>query len=333
MWILAGDVGGTNTRLALYARDAAVPAFLRTYPSAAHDSLESAAELFAREARDAVGADWDQVRNACVGVAGPVEGHQCKATNLPWHVDARRLAERLDLERVELVNDFVAAASAIPHLAPGDLVAIGSGTPEPHGPIAVLGPGTGLGEAFLIWQDRTSHYRVLASEGGHADFAPRTPLEFGLMEFLSTKHGRVSNERVLSGDGLADAFRFLSDEHALRALVRPETRRALATELPEKVIAELGSRGEDPVCEVALSLFASVLGSVAGNLALTLLATGGVFVAGGIAPRIVGFLQRSGLREAFDQKGRFAPLLRRIPLHVIVHENPGLLGAARIAVG
>lgn len=332
MWILAGDVGGTNTRLALYEDGASEPSFLRTYPSKAHTSLEEVADTFAAEARQELGIDGPICEHGCIGIAGPIEGNVCNATNLAWHVDGDKLAEHLGIDDIRLANDFVALASAIPHLGSRDAIPIGTGTAEPRGPIAVLGPGTGLGEAFLVWQERAARYRVLASEGGHADFAPRSPLEFGLMEFLSTKYGRVSNERVLSGNGLADIFRFLSEEHALRALVRPETRAAMSNELHEKVITELGSNGEDPVCEVALSLFASVLGSVAGNLALILLATGGVYVAGGIAPRIVDFLKRSGLRDAFDHKGRFAPMLRRIPLHVVVRQDPGLLGAAKIAM-
>ena len=172
-------------------------------------------------------------------------------------------------------------------------------------------------------------YEVVPSEGGHADFAPRTPLEAALMRFLSLRYGRVSVERVLSGRGLADVFQFLVEEDSLRRQVQPETRQELATASdPAAIVSARALDGSDPICEIALSLFASVLGAVAGNLALTVLATGGVFVGGGIAPRIVDFLGETGFRDSFDNKGRLRPLLESMPLSVIVADEPGPLGAA-----
>jgi glucokinase len=268
---------------------------------------------------------------ACLGVAGPVEGHQCRATNLPWVVDARDLGRRTGIERFALVNDFVAMANSVPELRADDLAVFG-GTPggrRAHQPIAVVGPGTGLGVGFLFWPEGGSRYEVIPSEGGHADFAPRSPLEAALMRFLALKYGRVSAERVLCGRGLVDIFQFLSEEDSLRRQVRAETRQELArAEDPAVVVTQRALDDSDPICEIAVSLFGSVLGAVAGNLALTLLARGGVFVGGGIAPRIVEVLDQTGMREAFENKGRFSSLLADIPLSVIVHPNPGLLGAA-----
>jgi len=247
----------------------------------------------------------------------------CRATNLPWIIDGRALAQRLGIPRVTLVNDFQAAALGVTAVGSDQLVALGGGTPVPHGPIAVLGAGTGLGQAFLLWSTTENAYQVLASEGGHVDLAARTPLELGLVQFLITKYGRV------------DVFTFLAEEPACRGLIRPETTAAMAApgSDPAAVISQAAMTGTDPVCEIALSIFCSVLGSTAGNLGLMVLATGGVFVAGGIAPRILSYLQRSGFREAFDRKGRLHTLVERFPAYIVTHAQPGLLGAAKIALG
>ena len=207
-----------------------------------------------------------------------------------------------------------------------------------NGPIAVLGAGTGLGQAFLFWSPMDNGYRVVSSEGGHVDLAARTPLEHGLVHFLTRKYGRVSAERVLSGKGLVDVFTFLSEEPACRGLIHAETIAVLASRGSRGAIRPRPSPngrwpGTDPVCEMALAIFCSVLGATAGNLALMVLATGGVFVAGGIAPRILPYLQRGGFRESFDAKGRLHPLVERIPAYVVTHAQPGLLGAAKIAAG
>jgi glucokinase len=221
-------------------------------------------------------------------------------------------------------------------VGPDQLVALGGGPPVAHGPIAVLGAGTGLGQAFLLWSAADNRYQVFSSEGGHVDLAARTPLELGLVQFLITKYGRVSCERVLSGQGLVDVFTFLSEEPACKSLIRPETAAALAMHGPghdpAAAISQRALAGTDPVCEMALSIFCSVLGSTAGNLGLLLLATGGVFVAGGIAPRILSYLQRGAFREAFDRKGRLHTLVERLPAFIVTHPQPGLLGAAKLAL-
>jgi glucokinase len=346
MTVLAGDIGGTNTRLAIYdvitagatdaQRPALMPLFERTYPSAAHASLDVIAEAFLGEARGAIGAGA-KVASACFGIAGPIENNMCRATNLPWVVDGRALSVRLGIERVTLVNDFYAAALGVTAVGADDLVSLGGGPPAAEGPIAVLGAGTGLGQAFLLWSAAENRYQVVSSEGGHVDLAARTPLEQGLVQFLTVKYGRVSCERVLSGQGLVDVFAFLSEEPACRGLGQREApalahlASAAAHHDPAAAISERALAGTDPVCEMALAIFCSVLGAVAGNLALMVLATGGVYVAGGIAPRVLPFLQRGGFREAFDRKGRLHTLVERIPAYVVTHPQPGLLGAATVA--
>jgi glucokinase len=335
--VLAGDIGGTNSRLALFQPGADKPVVERTYPSAAHTGLDVIAEMFLAETRAekkpgqaAGGATPDR---ACFAIAGPVEGNVCRATNLPWVVDGRVLAHKLGIAKVRLVNDFHAAALGSIAVPASDLAPIGGGPREARGPVAVLGAGTGLGEAFLHWSATENRYRVLPSEGGHADFAPRTALEISLLTYLTAKYGRVSYERILSGQGLVDLYAFLSEEPAFRALRSPGTAAAIATEDPAAAISRRALDGSDPVCEAALGVFAGVLGALAGNLALTLLATGGVFVAGGIAPRVLPFLQKGLFRDAFERKGRLQPLVARIPAFVVTHPQPGLLGAATIAAG
>jgi glucokinase len=246
-------------------------------------------------------------------------------------VDGRALAQRLGIERVRLVNDFHAAALGAIRVPASDLVALGGGPRDPKGNIAVLGAGTGLGEAFLLWAPGEDRYQVVPSEGGHVDFAPRTPLEISLLRYLMNKYGRVSYERILSGQGLADLYAFLSEEPSLRGLSHPETTAAMAVENPAVVVSSRAIDGSDALCETALGIFCCVLGAAAGNLALTALATGGVFVAGGIAPKILPFLRKGLFREAFERKGRLQPLVARIPAFVVTHPEPGLLGAAGIA--
>jgi glucokinase len=312
------------------------PIFEQTYPSAAHASLDVIAEKFVIAAAAAIGGRAE-VDKACFGIAGPIENNICRATNLPWIVDGRALSARLGIDRVLLVNDFTAAALGVTAVGATDLAPLGGGPPVAQGPIAVLGAGTGLGQAFLLWSVLENTYQVVPSEGGHIDLAARTHLEQGLVQFLTSKYGRVSCERVLSGHGLVDVFSFLAEEPACRGLIRPETAAVLAgpgpSHDPAAAISTRALAGTDPVCEMALGLFCSVLGAVAGNLALTVLATGGVFVAGGIAPRILPFLQRGAFREAFDRKGRLHTLVERIPAYVVTHPQPGLLGAASVAAG
>jgi glucokinase len=345
MIVLAGDIGGTNARLAIFAAERAADGkatlnqvFEQTYPSNSQPTLEAIVQTFLSDANDKIGGDQSRaITRACLGIAGPVENNICRATNLPWVVDGKAMMAHLGVERVQLVNDFQAAALGVTAVGPSHLASLGGGPPAPRAPIAVLGAGTGLGEAFLLWSTPDDRYHVMASEGGHADLAPRTLLEMGLLQFLTAKYGRVSYERVLSGQGLVDVFSFLSQEPACASMVRAGTRAALAGQGPghdpAAVISRCGLDGSDPVCEMTLAIFCSVLGALAGNLGLYALATGGVYIAGGIAPRVLPYLQRGGFREAFERKGRLTPLVVKLPAFVVTHPQPGLLGAATIAAG
>jgi glucokinase len=327
--VLVGDLGGTNSRLALY--DGEEPIFERTYPSAELTSLEEAAKKFLAEAGSALGARGRPER-ACFAVAGPVANGQARITNLSWSVDEKRLVAETGLPRVKLVNDFEAAASGVARVGPDHLIPVGGGAAVAGGPAVVAGPGTGLGQAFLFWSAAAGRYEVHASEGGHSDFAPTSALERGLAATLAARHGHVSVERVLSGPGLRDIFGYLLDQPPGRRLAAPETIAAMAKEDGAAVIVRQALAGRDPLCLMAVHLFLSVLGAHTGNLALAVLASGGVYIAGGITPRLAPLLAGSPLRESFEAKGRMQPLLAGIPMFVVTHREVGLLGAATLAV-
>jgi len=329
MIVLSGDIGGTNTRLALFETGLTQPLFEKTYPSFKHTGLETIVETFLGDAREA-GVTVVPAAG-CLAIAGPVENNVCRATNLPWVVDGHALGNQLGIPKVRIVNDFYAAALGCIAVGSEHLVCLGGDARDPQGPVAILGAGTGLGQAFLLWNATEKKYQVIPSEGGHADLAPRSPLESALMQFLSAKYGRVSLERVLSGKGLVDTYAFLASEPAIKALGKPETATAMACEDPAAVISRFALEGKDPMCELALSLFCGNLGALAGNLALQVLATGGVYVAGGIAPKVMPFLEKGLFRDAFEHKGRLQPMLARMPSYVVTHPQLGLLGAAAIA--
>jgi glucokinase len=321
--ILAGDIGGTNTRLALYdAGNLREAKEIKVYRSGDYESLQTIILRYLEETREAIGSG--SLTRAGFGVAGPVDGDIVKLTNLPWVVDARQIAERLKIERVKFVNDFSANCYAVPRLGKEDLHQLGGGEPQPEQPIAVLGAGTGLGEAFLVWAG--GKFLVVPSEGGHTDFAPRNPLENRLLEFLSERFGRVSYERVVSGPGLVNVYEFFREREQMPEA--PEVHEAMRSEDPGAVISRHGLARSDPLCERALDLFVSVYGAEAGNLALKLLARGGVYLAGGIAQKIVSRLEEGGFRHSFEQKGRYTAFLRTVPTYVITHPQPGLMGAA-----
>jgi glucokinase len=323
--VLVGDIGGTNCRLALYKEG--VQIFERAYPSAEFASLEAAIDKFLEEARKAVTPENARPQRACLGVAGPVESGSSRVTNLPWFIEAKKLEARFKIPRLTLMNDFQAAALGVTVLGDEHLLKLGSGERNPTGPIVVAGAGTGLGEAFLVWSPGDNRYQVIPSEGGHVDFTPRTSLETGLFHYLSGRYGRVSFERVLSGAGIADVFEFLMNEPACRPLVAEETRKAIIAEPPAAVITRMALEGKDPVCLMALNVFMSVLGGLTGNLALTMLASGGVFIAGGIAPRIAPLFTKGPFRESFEAKGRMQQIVARIPTFLVMHKDLGLLGA------
>lgn len=322
MKVLAGDIGGTKTLLAVFETTASPFRVLREvrFESARFEGLESVVRAFFAKSREDVTA-------ACFAIAGPVKNGECITSNLPWHVSASRLVAELDLPRATLVNDFLAVGYGIEQLGPADLAPLQVGAQDPRGPVAILGAGTGLGEAFVLAgaTGRTVH----ASEGGHVDFAPRNPLEAALLEHLRGRFGHVSYERLLSGQGIANIYQFLVATGVERA--SPEVTRALEVEDPAAVISKNALANTDAACARALDLFASIYGAQAANLALTVLASGGVYVAGGIAPRILTKLKDGTFLRAFREKGRLSTFVESVPVNVILNTRTGLLGAAALA--
>lgn len=321
--LLAGDIGGTKTDLAVFDAEHGprAPIARKRFPSRDYPSLEAIASEFI------AGVDHP-VTHACFAVAGPVVAGSATLTNLPWIVEESLLRTALQLEGVSLLNDVQATAVAVPHLEPAELHTVQEGTPVPGGAIAVIAPGTGLGEAFLTWDG--SRYHAHASEGSHTDFGPRTVREMELLRYLQPRWERVSYERVCAGQSIPDLYDFLRDVGHLPE--SPAVRAAIADvrdRTPPIMAAALDPREPDPLSRQALHLFVSILGAEAGNLALTVLATGGVYVSGGIPPRLLAAETGDGrmFLAAFRDKGRLSPLLARVPIHVIV-EPVALLGAA-----
>jgi glucokinase len=322
MLILAGDIGGTTTRLAFFeAGDTGLETVTQeNFPSREHGSLTAIVQTF-------VAAQGLTPERACFGIAGPVRDGRVQTPNLPWLVDGGELAGLLGLARVSLINDLQANAYGISLLQEHDFALISPGQPDPTGAIAVISAGTGLGEAMAIW-DGTVH-RPFPSEGGHADFAPRNELETELLLHLRAEHGRVSYERILSGPGLLNLYRFLRDRRHLAE--NPEVVAQMQHGDQAAAISRAALEGNCPLCGQAIDLFVSLYGAEAGNLALRALATGGVYLGGGIAPKIVERLCRPAFMLAFTNKGRLSPLLETIPVRVILNDRTALLGAGRYA--
>lgn len=320
--LLAGDVGGTKTNLALYdmAASPRTPAVEASLPSAHYASLEDLVRDFLKQ-------HAAPVERAAFGVAGPVVDGQATITNLPWKMDEAELARGLGIARVALLNDLEALATAVPALEPADLLTLSAGTPEPHGALAVIAPGTGLGEAFVTFDG--DRYRTHGSEGGHADFAPANATQLDLLRTLQARFGHVSYERVCAGIGIPNLYGYLKDVGAAPEPAWLAERLASATDhTPVIVAAAMETMPPDPLCDATLTLFVSILGAEAGNLALKVLAVGGVYVGGGLPPRMLPHFQKPGFLDAFRNKGRFADLLARVPVHVILNSQAGLLGAA-----
>ncbi|MGE5247123.1 MAG: glucokinase [Verrucomicrobiota bacterium] len=319
--ILAGDVGGTKTNLALFTfRDGELRRdVVRSFRSATYPSLEAILDEFL--------AGRLPVELACVGVAGPVKAGRSHLTNLPWAVNQEAVRRACGARAAFLVNDLQAMAFSIPFLPPDGLATLQEGEPDPEGNIAVAAAGTGLGEAYLLRNG--SRYVPLPSEGGHADFAPRNEREVALLLHLRKEYGRVSAERVISGPGLHAVYRFLREAEGRPE--SPEVEARLAAEDPPRVIVSAGVAGTSGTCRDALRLFASVYGALAGNLALQYVATGGVALGGGVSPAILSILSEGGFLEAFRDKGRFERFLEKVPVKVILDEKAALLGAARYA--
>ena len=321
--ILAGDIGGTSARLAVFRVDGGRFHALveKTFPSREFAGLGEIVRRFVAL------PDLPRIRHACLGIAGPVRGGRVQTPNLPWVIDSAEIARVLRLEAAELINDLEANAYGIAALEPGDFVLIKPGAADARGNAAVISAGTGLGEAGLYW-DGTGH-RPFACEGGHTDFAPRNDIEAGLLRHLQAKFGHVSYERVLSGPGLVYIYEFLRDTGA--GAESPRVAQAMREQDPSLVISEAARRGECPLSAQALDLFVSVYGAEAGNLALKIMATGGVYVGGGIAPQIVDRLSGPAFAESFMAKGRMSALMEAIPVQVVLNPKAALLGAARRA--
>ena len=322
MRVLAGDIGGTKTALALIDIDASGSTLgrMQRYPSANYAGLEEiVTEFLASESRLPAAAGF--------GVAGPVRGGKAKVTKLPWRLDASRLAQKSGIPRVSLVNDFVAAALGLSYLKPQQVATLKRGRAEPGAPIGILGAGTGLGQAVVV--PGKDHSEVVPSEGGHADFGPRNPREDRFVLFLRERFGRATRDRILSGGGLALLYEFLKRDGA--ASESPAVAAALRVEDPAAVVSRFALARRDRLCRIALEAFVSIYGSETGNLALQYRATGGVYVAGGIAPKILSELRRPGFLRSFLDKPPMEELLARIPVRVVLDWRVGLLGAAASA--
>ena len=318
--ILAGDIGGTKTVLALYdpTGDRRNPVREERYPSREHGSLEEIVEKFLTGISSPLDA-------ASFGVAGAVVGDQARVTNLPWFVKADCFSRTFKIPRVHLLNDLQAVANAVPHLESDKICTLNPGRPDPMGMIGVVAPGTGLGEAFLIRIGE--RYKAFASEGGHVSFAPVTHEQLELLDYLEPRFGHVSCERVCSGSGIPNIYDFLANSSRFEEPDWLRQELAKATDrTPIIVNAALERRA--PVCIATLDLFVRILGGVIGNMALKVMATGGLYLGGGIPPRILDRLRQSDFLDAVCFKGRFRDWVARIPVHVILEPKAALRGAA-----
>ena len=321
--ILAGDVGGTKVHLALYD-------FIDGKPESSRDERYAAKEYSGLEeiVREFLGAQT--VTAACFGVPGPVRDGRLRLTNLPWTLDSRELSVSLGVNHVFLINDLEANGYGVDELTPDQIYTLSEGDPSQIGNRALIAAGTGLGEGLLIWNGR-SHIPY-PSEGGHADYAPRNEDEIDLLRFLKQKYnGRISQERVVTGPGLTNIYEFLRE---VRGVEEPAwLAERMAEQDPNAVITELALAAKSEICEKALDMFVSAYGAEAGNLALKLLSVGGVYVGGGIAPRIIEKIKDGRFMKAFTDKGRLSQLLVNMPVRIILDSRAALLGAAAYAEG
>ncbi|MEQ9551132.1 MAG: glucokinase [Coleofasciculus sp. G3-WIS-01] len=337
--ILAGDIGGTKTILRLVEeKDSQLLQVLHEtrYPSRDFPDLVPLVQRFVSEAVQKLQRKLT-IEKACFAIAGPVVNDTSNLTNLAWVLDARRLEEELAIAKVTLINDFAAVGYGILGLDSDDVCTLQSVTPQSEAPIALLGAGTGLGQGFLIQnQDR---YQVFPSEGGHADFAPRTELEFQLLQYLREKYDiqRISAERVVSGQGIVAIYQFLRDRQFahespdIAQVVRTwegEMGRSEKTVDPAAEISKAALQKSDSLSEQTLKMFVEAYGAEAGNLAIKLLPYGGLYIAGGIAAKILPLMQDGTFVRTFTEKGRVSPLLEKVPVHIVMNSQVGLIGAA-----
>ncbi len=328
MYILAGDIGGTKTLLQATQITAGTHHVLKEqrFSSHAFSHVIPMVHEFL--------ADMPPIQAACFGVAGPIntspQRQRAQVTNLPWHLDSNILSKALNIADILLINDFQAVGYGIEGLSEeNDFAVIQPGNPQHHGVKAVLGAGTGLGSGYLVWQN--DHYQVMSSEGGHTDFAPTDAEQIKLLQYLLTKYPHVSYERILSGSGLVNLYEFVRNQP--QNVGKPsllETEIASGIDAPA-VISTYGLQQKDQLAQHALHLFVKIYGAKAGNLALSSLATGGLYIAGGIAPKIADTLKDGTFIHSFNDKGRMQALLGNIPVKIILNPKVGLIGAVMAA--
>ena len=320
--LLAGDIGGTKTNVGIYSPEKGPrePLFEAIFPSSKYPSLEILVGDFLSQVSI-------EIDHASFGVAGPVAGGQARVTNLPWVIQEDQLMRSLRLKSVQLFNDLEAIAYGVNLLEKQDLYTLNEGVPTPQGTLSVIAPGTGLGEAFLVWEGE--RYRAYPSEGGHADFGPNSDLEIDLLRSFQKKFGHVSYERICSGHGLLNIYDYLKESgYAEEPPWLAEQLAATNDPTPVIVSAAVNTEKSCKLCTTTLSIFISALGAEAGNLALKVMATGGVYLGGGIPPRIISLLEKGAFMKCFTNKGRFSELVSRIPVHVICNPKIALMGAA-----
>ena len=324
-YFLAGDLGGTKTLLALCEAGADGYVVLAEQRLQSHDYPDLGALL-----EEFLASVPHVPAMAAFGVAGPVLSDKARLTNLGWTIDRRELMARFGFREMELMNDLVAAAHAVPFLAPAHLFTVNAGCPATHGSIAVLAPGTGLGEAYLCWDGR--RYRPYPSEGGHVDFAPTSDEEEALLRFLRGRLAHVSYEQVCSGLGIANIFHYLTEGKGMA--VSPALAGALG-EVADKTPLIVGHAlaGDCQVCRQTVAMFFDIMAAEAGNLAVKFLATGGIYLGGGILPRMLDLFDPAAFIKKFTGKGRMAELLAGIPVHIIQDSDCALRGAAMVGAG
>ena len=326
MRVLAGDIGGTKTLLQIadiFPNTFRV-VFEKSYESRRYPEFLPLVKEFLKSAT----AHTDLIlASACFGVAGPVKEREARTTNLPWRIEADACVRELKINTIALINDFQAVGYGIDGLEDQDLVVLQVGVEQSGGPRVVIGAGTGLGEGLLVWNG--DRYDIFPSEGGHVDFGPTDDTQVELYKYLRARFGRVTYERIVSGPGLENIYAFLR-ERTPRA-ESPELKAALSNSDAAATISQYANEHNDPLATQALEIFCSVYGAQAGNLALTCLPTGGVYIAGGIAPKMIEKLKSGTFMQAFKSKGRMQPLLEAMPVRVIVNPKVGLIGAALMA--
>jgi glucokinase len=321
--VLAGDIGATKTNLGIFLKGKRRPVSraIETYPSSESSSIEDIIKIFLK-------SHPLPITGVCLGVAGPVQNGRCKTTNLPWEIDENRIKNRFGFRYVRLMNDLAATAHIIPYLRRDELLVLNRTKIRAGRNIALIAPGTGLGEALLVL-NKKGEYISVPSEGGHADFPSNNYTEVGLWRYIRRRYGHVSIERILSGPGLFNIYSWLKDSGRYK---EPKWLAKKIREMePAKAITESALNRRQPLGEKTLEIFVSILGAAAGNLALTGMTTGGVYIGGGIPPKILPKLKREIFMESFTDKGRFRTLMEKIPVYVILNDKAALLGAASAA--